>query len=391
MLDRQAEPPRPVFHVDVTFDGEQKLTAPKELIKRVLPADAGLLVFLAGQSGAAKTFMALRMAICLASGKAFLGLPVRETVGVIYVAGEGAGAIDRRVIAAKLHLDIDTDLALAVVKAVPNLSDDKLREIFIKELKRIAEYMVSSGQCLRVGLVTLDTVSTCFAMKDENNNAEITTVCRNIREIGHELNAVMLAAHHYGKSADAGLRGGSNWHGHADLVLSLLAERDNTTGEVSNRRVALGKQREGEEGPLTGFELRFISLGENEYGDEFGSCAIEPCDAAPEKPKKPAKQPRSQADRTFDEAFDEIVWKGTTQRQVNRTGPTVQAVHLGEVETEFKRRYAADGDTKEKQQATKKKQWQNARKNALGGRGYAAETDANEIQWLWKARQGERE
>lgn len=50
---------------DVTFDGDEPSTPPRELIKGLLPAEG--IAFLGGQSGAGKTYMAIRLAIALAT------------------------------------------------------------------------------------------------------------------------------------------------------------------------------------------------------------------------------------------------------------------------------------------------------------------------------------
>ena len=243
--------------------------------------------------------------------------------------------------------------------------------------------MIESGQCTRVGVIYIDTVAASVVMKDENNNAEISVVCGHLREIGRKLKSVVVPLIHHGKSDAAGIRGGSNWTGHGDLVLTVFADRDKT-GKAENRRLAISKHRDGEEGQISGFELKFTVIGKDEYGDDFGSCSIEACDANWSKPQK-TQRPTSQAKMTFDDAFNEIAIAGATARRVHGSGPIVQAVSLDAVEAEFKRRYVCEKGDPKQQAETRKKQWQTAKKNALTGRAYAADVDKDGRQWIWQA------
>src|SRR5208337_5237287 len=82
--------------------------------------------------------------------------------------------------------------------------------------------------------------------------------------------------HHYGKSDAAGLRGGSLWRGGADVVLSVIADRNELTGKVAGRELALAKARDGFEGPIAPFTLRRHDLGTDDDGELFGTLIVEP-------------------------------------------------------------------------------------------------------------------
>lgn len=384
--DPWAAPQRPDFKVRVTFDGEGTIEPGRELIKRILPDGRGLLVFIAGQSQAGKSFVAVKASICLASGEPFFGFPVREKVGVIYVVAEGEGAIERRFRVAKQALGVSGNLPIAVLKIRPNIADKKQRVELIAEMKRVGAFMVKSGMCKRVGFVIIDTVAATVAMKDENSNAEISVICNHLIEIGKEMRCPVGPLIHMGKSDTSGIRGGSNWTGHGDVVLAVYADRDKT-GKAENRRLAITKHRDGEEGPISGFELRFIEIGKHPiYGDPYGSCVIDPCDAD-WKAKANATGIASPAQLMFENSFNEIALRGTTPRRVHGDGPVVQAVHLDSVETEFKSRYVCEKGTPEQQQAARRKAWQRISKKMLSpGGGYAADVDKMGVQWVWPTR-----
>lgn len=381
--DERNAPARPRFRLTTTFDGEGIIEPGKELIKRVLPFGAGFLAFLAGQSQAGKTFVAVQQAICLASGEPFFGYPVREKVGVIYLAAEGEGAIDRRFAVAKEALGITRKLPIATIKARPNLADKKARAMLIQDMVAIAEHMMATEQCDSVGAVFIDTVAATVMMADENNNAEISVVCGHLREIGRALDSAVIPLIHQGKSDSAGIRGGSNWTGHGDLILTVFADRDKA-GTVENRRIALTKHRDGEEGPISGFDLRFVEIGRHPvYGDPYGSCVIEPC-AADWKQKPDKAKPVSYPRQTFDDAFTEVCIAGSTRRQIRGNGPFVDAVLLERVEHEFKARYVGESNTPQKQAESRKKAWQRIKDGVLKTRDYAADADRDCRQWIWR-------
>jgi hypothetical protein len=106
--------------------------------------------------------------------------------------------------------------------------------------------------------------------------------------------------HHYGKSAETGLRGASAFRAGADFVIAVHCKRD-TLGNTSDRHIALEKSRDGEEGPLSGFDLTCYPLGTDSDGDPFGSCVITPHNRAPQSSRRASKQ-----DAAFIEAFREV-------------------------------------------------------------------------------------
>ena len=377
----QAEPHHPNFGIPITFDGEGNVDPGEELIKRMLPFAPGFLAFIAGQSQAGKSFFAVRQAICLASGEPFFGYPVREKVGVIYVAAEGEGAIDRRFKVAKDDLGITRKLPIATLKVRPNLLDKKSRTTLTDKAKRVADYMIRTRMCARIGITYIDTVAASTIMSDENNNAEITVVCGHLRDFGHQLGCVMSPLIHLGKNEGAGIRGGSNWTGHGDLVASIFADRDKS-GKAENRRIAISKHRDGEEGPISGFDLRFVELGKHPlYGDPYGSCVMEPNEA-----DWRAKKTASKTNVTFEEAFNEIALTHAVKRPVHLDGPMVDAVRTATVRSEFMRRHGTGEGDPAKAQVARRQAWKRAYDAATKKhRTHATETDAGGEEWLWKA------
>jgi RecA-family ATPase len=89
------------------------------------------LVFLGGQGSAGKSFIAIGMAVALATGEPFFGRAVNEKVGTLIIAAEGREDMQARIAAAKKHIGCECDLPILWM-AVPEFG-----ETFLKDLDRI--------------------------------------------------------------------------------------------------------------------------------------------------------------------------------------------------------------------------------------------------------------
>src|SRR5262249_21187660 len=117
----------------------------------------------------------------------------------------------------------------------------------------------------------VDTVSASFDIKEEAGNAEAARVCKTMRRIGDAIAALVVPIHHYGKNAGVGLRGASAWRANADFVLSVMADIDPQTGNVSNLPLPIDKDPSGAQGPLRLFTLKPAEVGVDDAGRPWGS------------------------------------------------------------------------------------------------------------------------
>jgi hypothetical protein len=199
------------------------------LIEDVLPLEG--LPFIGGQSSAGKTFIAVLMAACAATGKPFFGHEVTERVGSVIVAAEGKAMLRSRILAAlkELGVDAEAEVPIAWVKEIPDFSNKHGLAAFIKRLQAISDHFKEKFG-VRLGLVFVDTVSASFDIEEEADNAEASRVCKIMRRVAEATNANVVPIHHYGKNAAVGLRGASAWRANADIVLSVTADIDSMTG-----------------------------------------------------------------------------------------------------------------------------------------------------------------
>ncbi len=329
------------------FDGEASPEPPAMLVKKLVTRDG--VVFIGGQSGAGKTFIAVYLAVMLASGGVFFGHKVIERVGVVIFAAEGEGTIANRVEVARLHQAQGEVLPIAWLGGVPNLAEKKEIRAMIARLRAVdARFRAVHG--VRLGAIIFDTLAATFDLEDENSNSEAARTIRKINEMGRALNAVAIPVHHYGKAADTGLRGGSGWRAGCDAVLSVLADRNEITGSCRNRSIALAKSRVGEEGWTSPFDLRFVKLGEDEDGDPFGACYVEPGNAddtiiiTTQKQKPLPRDAKAYLDALHVVLSD----KGEKVRPFGLGEIEVRAVEREAVRDEFYRSRPADGEDEKK-------------------------------------------
>lgn len=126
-----------------------------------------------------------------------------------------------------------------------------------------------------------------------------------MRRLEAAIDGLVAPVHHYGKDETTGLLGASGWRAGSEAVLSVLADRNQITGEVKNRSLALAKSRVGAEGPIAPFDLPFVALGTDDDNEVFGSLRVKP--RLGEKVASKASQPRGAkiALRALQEALSE--------------------------------------------------------------------------------------
>lgn len=328
--------------VGFVFDGDAPIAPSRELVKHMLPVEG--VAFLGGQSGAGKTFVAVDLAIALASKNAdhsncgFFGRKICERVGVAIFAAEGFGTLTLRIKAAKKHRGLHANLPIAHLGDVPDLAN-------MAQIDLVGTWLVALNDefrrkfGVRLGLIVIDTVAAAFNLADENNNAEASRVLRNMRKLGDVSGALILAVHHYGKNADTGLRGASAFKAGADAILSVLAIRNDTTGTVRNRSISLAKSRTSDEGPISGFDLKFTPFGIDGDDEMFGSCVVIP-NNAPIAHRGADKESASIA--KFREAFKAALndhGVASTNPATNETTRTVLVTH---VQANFTKSYGSE-------------------------------------------------
>jgi hypothetical protein len=360
------------------FMGSEKPSPQKMLIDGVMPLEG--LPFIGGQSSAGKTFVAVLLAACAATAKPFFGREVTERVGTVIIAAEGRAMLNARISAALIELSVDEkEVPIAWVKQMPDFSTSEGVTKLARELRAISKHFQTKFG-VRLGLVFVDTVSASFDIKEETDNAEAARVCKVMRRIGEATGAIVVPIHHYGKNAGVGLRGASAWRANADFVLSVMADIDPQTVDVSNRQLAIAKDRDGSQGPLTPFTLKWVELGVDDRGNPLGTMVA----VAEQSNVKPASQwPPSLS--VFRQALIAALLDSGFEDRPFADGPVLKVVDVKWVKNEFAKICHADSETEEGRQEAVRKQFSrklnDAQQRKLVG---VRVTDDRTLIWLVK-------
>lgn len=291
----------------ITFDSSVPFTFPPSLIKGLLPRNG--VAFIGGQSGAGKTFLVCDLAVALTTQQAFFGHKVKEKVGVLILAGEGADTLQPRITIARMGRNVETPLPIGWISNVPNLADPSAAALVMPLLKQANQHY-KDCYGVRLGLIVLDTLAATFMLQDENDNSEAAKIIKVLSNMSQALDCLVMPVHHYGKGAETGLRGASAWRAGSDAVLSVTADRNHLTGIVSEHKLWLAKSRVGEEGPVGDFALRTMLLGHDEDGDELTSCYV-----VPEVAHKPSVAERREAEAVALELLSAGEWRADARSE----------------------------------------------------------------------------
>jgi hypothetical protein len=215
-------------------------------------------------------------------------------------------------------------------------------------------------------------------MKDEDDNAEATKICNLLRSIGGDVGALMGPVQHYGKNPESGLRGASAWKGSADVIEGVLADIDALSGKAPNRELTCAKARDGEQGPISPFDLEIVTLGQYEDGEDYGSMCVVPTEGQ-SRFEKGGNLSKTQ--RTVQEAIAEALDNHGKTITPRAGMPPVKAAKVSDIRAEFDRRYVTDNPDPVKAANAKRMALRRALDSlsASYGAGSAEGSD-----WVWR-------
>ncbi len=228
---------------------------PKWLVRDVLPE--GDLAMMFGASGSGKTFMAMDMAMAIASGYDWRDHPT-EKGPVFWIAAEGAGSVRNRALAYAKYNQIELeDSDLWIVGDTPSLSD-------VAHVRTLGEH----AHRLKPRLVVIDTLAAASGGANENSGEDMSVVMAACRALHKISGGLVLLIHHSGKDRDKGSRGWSGIKAAMDTEIEVALEK---TGE---RVAVITKQRDGEADIQYPFRLVPVNLDPFDEVPQT-SCAIE--------------------------------------------------------------------------------------------------------------------
>lgn len=245
---------------------EMELMAPPSWLVEGCITQGGLSV-LWGRSGDLKSFAAVDIAMCVATGHPWHGKTVKQGL-VIYVAAEGAHGLARRALgwARTRGKDYTSPAFKLVPHSVALTSDD---------LDALVEAILGLGE--KPALIIVDTLARTFGAGDENKQADMNAYVTAADRLREATSANVMIIHHSGVHEDKRERGSNVLRGAADTVIKVSRKGDNL--DLINRAPE-GKQKDAEE--FETIKLRTQKVTYEHHDTEQSTLILMPCDEAGE-------------------------------------------------------------------------------------------------------------
>jgi len=233
------------------------------LIQDVIPERS--FVALYGPPASFKSFIAMDIAECIASGRPWLGKEINGTGPVLYIAGEGHGGIGARIAAIKQHHNTPDGAQVYVVRSQINLRSSV--DDFTALIVAIDELVQELGVQLR--MIVIDTLARAFGGGNENSSDDMGAFIQATGKIQNRYKCSLMLLHHAGKDTTKGLRGHSSLLGAVDTQMEIMRFPETTKGLI-----LMSKQKDGEDGQRYGFEAITVDIDRSELGLENGSSLV---------------------------------------------------------------------------------------------------------------------
>jgi hypothetical protein len=247
--------------------GDIALTPPKWLVKNLIEADSFGEIF--GEPGCGKSFLAIELACCVATGTPFYGRAVKKPGPVYYLAAEGRSGLVRRFTAWKLSRGIS-------LKDAPlYLNDTPLQLIDGVSAPRAAAALRRKEEELRAppSLIILDTWSRVLGGDDSSpqDASEGVAALDELRSRFDQVAAIVI--HHSGQNMRERSRGWSGLRAAVDLEFRMDKGKDGLV------RLTCTKNKEGDMPEPQAFEIHGVDLKvRNEDGEPVYSAVLDEVD-----------------------------------------------------------------------------------------------------------------
>lgn len=169
-----------------------KIPEPQWIIQDILHQQETACIW--GPPNCGKSFIAIDWALCISAGLPWLGRYKTIQSPVIYMAGEGAASLQKRVRAWMKGNGVKSlDAAYFQVRPLP-IREEEVIEVIMEQL---AGFSTPSNPDagLNPGLIVVDTVSQFFGGGDENG-PDMALFVNNVRRLSHEQNLTVVVVHH---------------------------------------------------------------------------------------------------------------------------------------------------------------------------------------------------
>lgn len=226
--------------------GDLEYRDPEFLIDGLIETDSLGMIF--GDPGCGKSFLAVDLALCVATGTPFHGRDVKQGA-VFLIAGEGHNGLARRFHAwAKEHHQTLQGVPLFKSERAAQFLDGQSAKSVSDAVNGLAE---AHGQ---PRLIIVDTVARNFGAGDENSTMDMSNFIAAMDDLKNLYpGAVLLLVHHSGHAEKNRARGAMALKGALDFEFRV--EKDGSRMQVVNT-----KMKDAEPPPDLFFTLETIQL-----------------------------------------------------------------------------------------------------------------------------------
>lgn len=240
-------------------DMTRTLQPPLWLVRHYLEQQALSVLF--GEPGAGKSFIALDLALSIATGRLWHGQKVTQAP-VIYICGEGYTGLQRRAWAWKDWHEVDlTHVPCAITRRAVPLTDARAIQVLQDDIDRIVD---AWGVAPRQFFV--DTLARNFGLGDENNTKDMGAyVYAEAMHLMDRYKAGCMNTHHTGHGDKQRARGSSSLKGAVDAEYFVSRQPDGTV------EIASLKMKDAPEPAPLRFSLRSVDLPITDDGEPVTS------------------------------------------------------------------------------------------------------------------------
>lgn len=337
-------PPKKVFRL--TRVGELEYKAPVYIVADLVETECLAMLF--GDPGCGKSFIAVDLALSVATGVGFHGRKVL-TGPVVYLAGEGHNGLMRRIEAWSKEQKVDVkECPLFLSQSAAQFLNDVLVREVAEAVERIKE---AFGPPV---LIIVDTVARSFGGGDENSTPDMTKFVAALDQFRERYGCTILLVHHTGHTDKKRARGNMALKGALDAEYRVEKNRDGVVIECT-------KMKDAPEPPPIHFSLMSVVLGTGQDGKPITSAALRPMGDFSSDVVQKMSDMQILALNAYEAAVKAV---GTLDAEGNFAG-----LHLDHWRDQFYRKHTGDSID------TKRRAFNRARKDLVELRRFKVEDD----------------
>jgi len=227
-----------------------------------------------GASGSGKSFLAIEMAMCIATGTNFFGHKIMQRGLVVYQAGEGGRGIKKRFRAWRQFHNIEPRARIPVFILPAKIDIHSPEGDTSKLIEELT--LIQRMYGMPILATFIDTLAKASGAADENSGKDMSVVMGNIDKISAAFPQMHTCLVHHLNAGKTKLRGHTSVHAGVDQVIIVSRDEDNP----KIRTAVLDKQKDEEDGATINFELWGVTVGYRAVdGEAITSCVTIPTGA----------------------------------------------------------------------------------------------------------------